>query len=414
MILTLVITSFALTLPMAGAIESPSPALDVQTSFDEEIQTENQYPASDIADESTEEILPSVDFPEETLPSVDFPEETLPSTDTESDNSAIRVLPDGELKPDLNPGNDTMNNDSPKETETAFDNTEEIVLNEQGEGLPTIHEDEQILVTVPGNGSAIVNPYGMKVTLAGEESFDQIVSTNQTITNYSTFPISVLASAEGHIYEQSDAFFVSEPPQKDSMEKEIFVYAEFRKSEDEWHDIFSDTDSQILIDERQSEQKAVLQLEADGAEGEFRLFGETTFSPEEPWDENDAFEVVITFTFLPLQGDIAMPTEIGNEMPTVENNETFSNFEENISDDTQSSMDPDFESVPNFDTTPNTEQEIISTPETEDDPIAFPDADTEDNSGSLPELDLGNGYSSIQYDQASGVSSESVLFDESK
>lgn len=172
--------------------------------------------------------------------------------------------------------------------------------------------------------------YGLPVIVDEMNSTEQIINQPQVITNYGETPVTVWASAQGCVTNQSGIVYVTEPPQEDSSEKEVFLYAEFQLGDqDRWNDRYENADNQILITDRNSDFQAVLELDAGvpaPTSGKFRLFGSTTKFPDEAWCTDDEIKVVIAFTFTPvfdqfIEDEINQPAE--NETKLEEKAEDF-------------------------------------------------------------------------------------------
>ena len=262
------------------------------------------------------------------------------------------------------------------------DSSIESGLENSGVETPSVEpvselDTDLIRVTVPESGNVLINPYQLPIATDDGESEDQIVSQPQCITNYSDIPVSVWVRTQSRISEESDAVFVPEPPQPDTTQKEIFLYAEFLNNEQEaWSDAYYGAQNQILLSDPPSDDQKVMELDAGGAEGLFRLFGQTTRIPADPWDTNDSFEVVFTFTFLPVQDETETLAEMWNELPKISegDTETSQYVTESSWDDSQTLPDTNVE--PDFDPelAMDTEQETDNTSdfEPEDDPVFSP------------------------------------------
>lgn len=155
-------------------------------------------------------------------------------------------------------------------------------------------------VTVPQTGRIILNPYGLPTEIGGETTREQIASETMPIINNGDTPVIISARAAGWISGQSSMVYVTAPPMEDTLEKEIFLYAEFQKEDDGWLGSYSGEDNQILITEGISAVQEVLTLDA-ASQGMFRMFGATAVSPAEPWCAEDSVSVTFTFTFTPVE-----------------------------------------------------------------------------------------------------------------
>ena len=179
---------------------------------------------------------------------------------------------------------------------------------EEPEDEPAPQEDEApvIHVEVPDTGRIVVNPYGLEVNMDGMISTDQIVSAPMPIVSYSSVPVAVVASVTGHTSPGSDAVFV--PSQPRGSAKELFLFAEFQPALDEygsafWSGQYTGAPNQLVVTAGGSPAMQVLELAAGDvvpSYGAFHLFGTASGSPERMWSAEDAIQVTLTFTFVPL------------------------------------------------------------------------------------------------------------------
>lgn len=278
------------------------------------------------AGETAEETLPPED-PEEVLPETppedpvpQEPEETQPPEDVQEPGEAQG--PEDAQPPDAvqdQPEDGPDSEDIPDAAEDPLgpDAAEDPV---DPDAVPL---EDLIDVLVPSSGQMILNPYRLPVDLEGGETTDQIVHSCQTLINQSGFPVTVNVSVTGTIPAESEAAFVSEPPSPDAPDKEVFLYAEFQPDPDWWEGSYYDLSNQLLVSEEGTEREDVLTLDAQG-EGYFRLFGEMSEAPEEPWSKTDTFGAVLTFTFTPVYaepaqaGEPEVPEELPEEEPPEE------------------------------------------------------------------------------------------------
>ena len=87
------------------------------------------------------------------------------------------------------------------------------------------------------------------------------------------------------------------------------MYLEFQLLPDWWTGAYRDDSNQLLVTEWGESKEDVLTLFA-GEEGYFRLFGETTASPEEMWGKADAaFRVTLVFSFVDVSDLYALEEE---------------------------------------------------------------------------------------------------------
>lgn len=163
---------------------------------------------------------------------------------------------------------------------------------------------EAIRVCVPSSARIITNPYGLRVSLDGEISREQIVSAPIVFYSRTLAPVSVTAKAVGEAAWGSEARFVTAPFRVDDAEKDLFVWFEFRNASDEsgrgltWSDHYTGLQNQIIVNMGRSE---VLTLPAaqpgEPSYGAFRAFGSMSASPAEGWTEADTVNITVAFTF---------------------------------------------------------------------------------------------------------------------
>lgn len=172
---------------------------------------------------------------------------------------------------------------------------------------PPAQDTGLINVIVPSSGQIVINPYCLAVEADGRETREQLIHTPQALVNLSDFPVIVNAAVTGTRPAGSEAVFVPSPPFPDAPDKEVFLYAEFQNRPDWWTGSYSALPNQLVVSEWGGFQENVLTLDAQG-EGWFRLFGELSTAPVEPWGEEDVFGAVLTFTFAPLYPEL-LPVE---------------------------------------------------------------------------------------------------------
>lgn len=177
------------------------------------------------------------------------------------------------------------------------------------EDEPALAEPEPpvIHVTVPDTGRIIVNPYRLEVKLDGIASTEQVVGVPMPIVSTSSVPVAVLASVTGYTAPDSDVVFTVAPPQPDAWAKELFLYAEFQPAYDEYGSgaYWTGAYNQLTVTPEGTPAAQVMELAAgDEAPscGAFRLFGSAAVTPDNPWCAEDAIQVTVAFTFLPLSG----------------------------------------------------------------------------------------------------------------
>lgn len=161
-------------------------------------------------------------------------------------------------------------------------------------------------VVVPNTGAVIINPYGLPVEMDGQETTEQIAGSTMLLENRSNVAVDVSVNAVG--IAQGGVVFATEPPAGSTLEKEVFLYAEFHATEAlgqtvPWQDFFSDAPNQILVTPYGSNKDGVMHLEAvetPYSYGAARLFGSVSSYPAHPWEAGDGFHVNLAFTFTPV------------------------------------------------------------------------------------------------------------------
>lgn len=256
------------TEPPEAATETGSP--EPEESESPEQPSETKSPAQEETEPPeapTETELPE---PEEESES---PEQSSGTEPPAQEDSESPDLPAETESPELE---ESELSEPPEESETA-------VPEEPSEDLDIEIDDAPVIqVTVPRSGRVIINPYSLPVEIGDEVSTDQITSETMMIYNSSDVPVIVSATVVGHISESSNMTFSSVPVEPDSIEKNIFLYAEFQNEDGLWSGGFNSGDNQILIGEGISAAKDVLTLDAGSSESVFRIFGETSVCPADP------------------------------------------------------------------------------------------------------------------------------------
>lgn len=278
----------------------------------------------------------TVQPPEEgvTGPAPDGTEEPDPGEEPPADPTD--PVEGGDIPPVVDGGEETPGESEepagpqpPEENEEIPDEQapeEEAPTSEDEEGEADSQEEPRVIdVVVPPSGQVVINPYNMKVATAYGESTEQIIHEPQVMISGSDFPVLVTARVVGFLSPGSAARFVSAPPANGAVDKEIFMYMEFQNDPMLWNGSFGDWPNQILVTDLGLEKESVMMLDAFGA-GYFRLFGAMTGFPDVMWDEADAPDVTVAFTFAPLETEPAdspeqaLPEEVPPEEDLPEEN----------------------------------------------------------------------------------------------
>lgn len=168
----------------------------------------------------------------------------------------------------------------------------------------------EILVSIPATGGIFINPYEIPVAIDSSETSAQVVSTPAAIENQSEVPLSVSIAIDGKINPESNMLLTSVSAQGDDYNqgrKLAFVYLEIHAVSDPsqavWDSTFDREKHVVVIDGASRPLRDIVVLDrADKPNrfGAFRLTGDCTQSPRDPWTENDKVDVSIAFTFTPV------------------------------------------------------------------------------------------------------------------
>ena len=240
--------------------------------------------------------------------------------------------------------------------------------------------DSVINVLLPSGGQVVIKPYGLAVPTWDGESHEQIVHAPQVLVNLSNFPVIVNAAVTGTRPVDSEAVFVPSPPFPDVPDKEVFLYAEFQDQPEWWTGSYSGLPNQLVVSEWGGFQENVLTLDAQG-EGWFRLFGELSTAPMEPWGEEDVFGAVLIFTFAPLYPDpepVEEPETPEEEIPEEPENP---DIPEDVPPEDSVPPDVPEEDPPEEITPPDITEEDPAPPEEEPEAPDTPDPDTPEEPG---------------------------------
>lgn len=175
--------------------------------------------------------------------------------------------------------------------------------------ITALCELPEISVVVPATAEVFINPYELPVTIGSTESTAQIVSTPVCIENRSRVPLQVSVAAIAEEREGSDSLLLTGTPTGGTGTiKRAFVYFEIQASstatptQSIWDTEFDSNKHLTVRNFSLPERKMVTLSSVNGNSrfGTFRLTGDCTKSPREPWTEKDGINVKITFSFKPL------------------------------------------------------------------------------------------------------------------
>lgn len=173
----------------------------------------------------------------------------------------------------------------------SFDVPSEDDENSDGMTPDTI-EDDRIDVSVPASDTIVINPYRLEVRIDSYQGTAQIVHKPMEFINRSEFAVSVDISVVGVVPEGSRAEFVTRKPL--DGEREVFLFVEFRDSDEEWSDTFDYKQNQIMVSQTSVSAVELLTLEP-GTSGYYRIYG--AMSSHVAWEETDTFGVTLAYTF---------------------------------------------------------------------------------------------------------------------
>lgn len=205
------------------------------------------------------------------------------------------------------------------------------------------YEEIPIEVTVPQNGAAQINPYGLPVALDDDNSIagEQIVTRPIYIVNDGKVDLKVSASVTA--VAKGDLKFVAAAPAETDTYKSAFVYLQMKAStlaESDrattsivtagkdisgfdpdaanaeiaaWKQDYAAAKDLVLVNEKAAEKANMVILagkqESATSTGTFeyvagsaamvRLAGKVTESPREAWSDKDGFTAAVAFTFKP-------------------------------------------------------------------------------------------------------------------
>ena len=182
---------------------------------------------------------PDPAFPEETPEAPEEPPE-VPEDPDDGEPEPPAPAEDGDLVTDEETpdGEEAPAGDDPEESEEPEDEPEDEEAEE---------EDGTINVLIPSGGRVIVNPYHLPVAMPQGVTTEQVIHEPQTLVNLRSVPVQVDVWAAGAFDGPSAAVFTSAPPAAGSVDKEIFMYAEFQPFPGQGTGMYGNFDNQLLI-----------------------------------------------------------------------------------------------------------------------------------------------------------------------
>lgn len=171
----------------------------------------------------------------------------------------------------------------------------------------------EILVTVPNSGQIFLNPYQIPIEIDGTMSSQQIVFAPVAMENKSEVPLAVTMTVVGNVNPESTLRLLSYSTREvDTNRKYAFLYCELHAASSMdavvWDSKYNEDTHAPVLDGREVTRRNVITLsQADQQDhfGVFRLTGDCTPNPIDPWSEDiDTIDVKIAFSFKPLEREM--------------------------------------------------------------------------------------------------------------
>lgn len=168
----------------------------------------------------------------------------------------------------------------------------------------------EILVTVPNSDQIFLNPYQIPIEIDGTMSSQQIVFAPVAVENKSEVPLAVTMTVVGNVNPESTLRLLSYSTREvDTNRKYVFLYCELHAASSMdavvWDSKYNEDIHAPVLDGREVTRRNVITLsQADQQNhfGVFRLTGDCTPNPIDPWSEDiDTIDVKIAFSFKPLE-----------------------------------------------------------------------------------------------------------------
>lgn len=169
----------------------------------------------------------------------------------------------------------------------------------------SLDEETEIDVDIPGTGQMVINPHRLRVDLGGFWAQDQVYNSRQILTNHSSVPIKVSASATVDTSQSGGVSVANGPVAADERDKLAYFYVEFQNmtsgtAEPQWSGEYTGAENQVLAASSGAQAKDVLDVEA-GSESPtyaaYRVFGSLSENPDNAWRYGDKLSVTVSFTF---------------------------------------------------------------------------------------------------------------------
>lgn len=178
--------------------------------------------------------------------------------------------------------------------------------------VPTIN------ITVPTEGTVVLNPYKLAVGASGSEVTDQVINATSYIENGSNVALNVSATVTGKLPTgKKDVTFATTTTQNASKPlttNSIFMYFEIAPTtannvEPDWLESYvakpaADQEvKQILVAAKATTVNNILTLGAKTDSGStfaaYHLTGDAVSAPTRAWAEDDNVSATVAFTFTP-------------------------------------------------------------------------------------------------------------------
>lgn len=164
-----------------------------------------------------------------------------------------------------------------------------------------------ISITVPTEGTVVINPYRMTVEVEEEEVTDKIISAVQYIVNESDVAVSVSATVTGTV--AGEAVLATAALKGTETTKSVFMYLEVAEAtaddgtgDPEWATAY-DKATHVIVNAKGTTLSNILTLDAgdeDPTYAAFHLAGDVASAPATAWTDADTVSVKIVFTFNPV------------------------------------------------------------------------------------------------------------------
>lgn len=175
-----------------------------------------------------------------------------------------------------------------------------------------------IKVTVPTEGSIVINPYGMDAD--GEGDTSEVVSAAALIKNESDVAISVDVKTTGTLPEGSEMVLAKSALTGKETTKSACLWVEAWAAEEdgtlaegaEWKTAYDSrvNKNQAIIVKGDTTVKGIAQMAAGNETATyaaFKVLGDVVAEPATPWADKDTVNVKVAYTFVPQAAEAVAP-----------------------------------------------------------------------------------------------------------